>query len=226
MLSCMEAPDSTPAEVVPDSTAARQEALSESDVVLDESASAAPRADATEELSPDAILEVANALGDDPPPCAAAPVEPSALAKAWRRARPFAPLFVSAALLGLALFGGPLTLRLHPRHALGSSTRADVVAVRGLHEAPAPAPVAPAASATTDMPPRRPLAVAMPVRVAAVPHAPKPAPKSAAHHAAAAKPAPPKTVVSTVAAAPPPAPARTNAPSALLRSTRDRHVYF
>lgn len=277
MLLRMAAPDSTPPVAVAEklteplvacrtevSAEVPAELLSGADVVLDEPEADAPtppplRADATEEVSADAIIEVASALGEAPAaqrvteviaPLPPAARKPSALAVAWAQgraqARPFVrygAVFAAAALLGLASFG-PLTLRLHPRHTLGSSTRADVVAARGLHKSsvdgvapppPAPEPAAPVAAPTPEPvatvasdapmgPPRAPLAaahvaaakVANPPRIAALPRSPKPAPKAA----------PPKVVVSTqVAVAAPRAP-RTNAPSALLRSTRDRHVYF
>jgi hypothetical protein len=287
MLPRMAAPDSTPPVVVAEKpiepvVACRTdvavevpaELLSGADVVLDEAephVSTPPpllRADATEEVSADAIIEVASALGEAPaaqlvtevmaplPPPAP---KPSAIAVAWAKgraqARPFVrygAVFAAVALLGLVSFG-PLTLRLHPRHTLGSSTRADVVAARGLHEAsvdgvaqPGPAPAAPVvapspepvAAVASDVPmgpPPPPVAavsvvaapvavakVATPPRIAALPRSPKPAPKAPKASQAQA----PKAVVSTpVAVAAPRAP-RTNAPSALLRSTRDRHVYF
>ncbi|NOU33456.1 MAG: hypothetical protein HOO96_36635, partial [Polyangiaceae bacterium] len=96
------------------------ELLSGADVVLDEPEAVAPtppplRADATEEISADAIIEVASALGEAPaaqlvtevmaplPPPAP---KPSAIAVAWAKdraqARPFVrywPAFASAALL-------------------------------------------------------------------------------------------------------------------------------
>lgn len=288
MLPCMAAPDSPPPVVVAEkpiepavegpacrtevSAEVSAELLSGADVVLDEAepqVSKPPpllRADATEEISADAIIEVASALGEAPAaqrvteimaPLPAPASKPSAIAVAWAQGRaqtrPFVrywPVFASAALLGLMMFGGPLTLRLHPRHTLGSSTRADVVAARGLHEPsvdgvapPAPAPAAPVVAPSAEPvatvakdapmgPPRGPVAaapvaaapvavakVATPPRIAALPRSPKPAKP-------AAKAAPPKAVASTqVAVAAPRAP-RTNAPSALLRSTRDRHVYF
>lgn len=241
MLLCMGAAPTTPPETVDATIPAappsemRAELLSASDVVLDEPA-APPRADATEELSADAILEVSSALGEPTAPSTAR--EASGVVGAWAKARAavrpwvrYAPVFGSAALLALMMFGGPLTLRLHPRPTLGSSTRADVVAIRGVDEAPtdesvaAPAPMPPAAPApTAPVPARKPArapVAAAPARMAAAPRAPKPAPPKAA----APQPAPPKAEASPQVAAAPRAP-RTNAPSALLRSSRDRHVYF
>ncbi len=236
MLHRMAAPDSAPPVVVAEQKAER---LSASDLVLDEphaeDTETPLRADATEEISADAILEVASAVGDGavtrslPPPAPNAKATPAAA----RGKRPvpvglmvrLGAVFAAAALLGLVSFG-PLTLRMQARPTLDASTRADVAAPRSLREAPpesaaapAPQPVATVASNVQVVPPRAPKAaakVASRAHLAVAPRAPKPAPKAA----------PPKVVVSTqVAVAAPRAP-RSNAPSALLRSTRDRHVYF